>query len=239
MKIKLITLGCPKNLVDSEQIVGGLKTSGATFVQNAEAADAVIINTCGFIQSAKEESIETILQAVEWKRRSRERRVFVTGCLSQRYGAELIQEIPEIDGIYGNRQLEKIVVEIASQLDLRRNLVGERELLTPKHYAYLKIAEGCEHPCTFCAIPAIRGNYRSKPIEQLVAEARRLAAQEVKELILIAQDTTLYGEDLYGQKRLPELLQALAHKPGIFLLGNIRLCLNQQVLSLAFNVLGH
>ena len=215
MKIKLITLGCPKNLVDSEFLTAGLKTSGAAFVSQDESADAVIINTCGFIDSAKEESIETILSAIEWKKQGRHRKVFVTGCLSARYSDDLQREIPEIDGIYGNQQLEKIVQDIAARLDLRRELLGERELLTPRHYAYLKISEGCEHPCSFCAIPAIRGKFKSQPIPALVAEAQRLAARSVRELILIAQDTTYYGVDLDGQKRLAELLTALSRVDGI------------------------
>ncbi len=214
MKIKLITLGCPKNVVDSEVVAGGLQNAGVKFTHD-DNADAMIINTCGFIDSAKEESIETILEAVEWKKQGRDRKLFVMGCLTERYGAELRKEIPEIDGIFGNRHLQRIVTEIARRLDLRRELIGERQLLTPKHYAYLKISEGCEHPCTFCAIPAIRGHFRSQPIEHLVAEARRLAGQGVKELILIAQDTTQYGLDRYGEQRLPELLRQLNRVDGI------------------------
>ncbi len=214
MKIRLITLGCPKNLVDSEVVAGGLQQMGVQLTQD-DNADAMIINTCGFIHSAKEESIETILEAVEWKKRSRERKLFVMGCLTERYGDELQREIPEIDGVFGNRHLQQIVKSIARRLDLRHELLGERQLLTPKHYAYLKISEGCEHPCTFCAIPAIRGRFRSQPMEKLVAEAHRLAEQGVKELILIAQDTTQYGLDVYGEQRLPELLRQLNRVDGI------------------------
>jgi ribosomal protein S12 methylthiotransferase len=215
MKIKLITLGCAKNLVDSEYIAGGLQSGGVELTDESENIDAMIINTCGFIESAKEESIDTIFDAIALKQQGKCGKVIVTGCLSQRYGLELRKEIPEIDAIYGNRNLEKIVQEIARQLDLQRELLGERQLLSPKHYAYLKISEGCEHPCTFCAIPGIRGDFQSKPIETLVAESRRLAEKGVKELVLIAQDTTVYGQDFYGEKKLPELLRALAKIDGI------------------------
>ena len=215
MKVKLITLGCPKNLVDSEHLAGGLHANGIEFVHGAGAADAAIINTCGFIDSAKEESIEAILAAVADKKSGKFKKVFVTGCLSERYGADLVREIPELDGVYGNRDLQNIVQSITEKLDLRYELLGERELLTPKHYAYLKISEGCEHPCTFCAIPGIRGNFQSQPLETLLAEAQRLAARGVRELVLIAQDTTIYGEDLYGEKRLPELLLRLTAVEGI------------------------
>lgn len=215
MKINLITLGCPKNIVDSEFIKGGLKACGVEFVNDAKGAETVIINTCGFIESAKEESIDTILQAVQLKKLGKIKNVYVTGCLSERYGAELRQEIPEVDGFYGNRDMHKIVAGLAQQLRLKYELVGERELLTPKHYAYLKISEGCEHPCTFCAIPGIRGNFRSTPIPELVAQTVRLAARGVKELILVAQDTTQYGLDLNGKQQLPELLRALCRVDGI------------------------
>ena len=174
MRVKLITLGCPKNLVDSEYLTGGLKANGVEFVRDGAPADAVIINTCGFIDSAKEESVETILAAVAAKKSGKFKKAFVTGCLSERYGADLAREIPELDGVYGNRNLQNIVQSIAERLDLRYELLGERELLTPRHYAYLKIAEGCEHPCTFCTIPSIRGPFRSQPLEWLVAEAQRL-----------------------------------------------------------------
>jgi ribosomal protein S12 methylthiotransferase len=194
---------------------GGLKTCGVEFVSDPQGAEAVIINTCGFIEAAKEESIDTILQAVQLKERGHVRRVFVTGCLSERYARELRQEIPEVDGYYGNRDMQKIVAGIARQLRLKHELVGERELLTPKHYAYLKISEGCEHPCTFCAIPAIRGKFRSTPIPDLVAQTARLAAKGVKELILVAQDTTQYGLDLDGRQQLPALLRALCGVDGI------------------------
>jgi ribosomal protein S12 methylthiotransferase len=215
LKINLVTLGCPKNIVDSEVLQGGLQACGVEFVNDPASAQAVIINTCGFIESAKEESIDTILQAVQLKKDGHIRQVFVTGCLSERYGAELRQEIPEVDAFYGNRDLPKIVAGLAQHLRLKYELVGERELLTPKHYAYLKISEGCEHPCTFCAIPGIRGNFRSTPIPELVAQAQMLAQKGVKELILVAQDSTQYGLDLNQQQQLPALLRALNRVDGI------------------------
>lgn len=215
MKINLITLGCPKNIVDSEILQGGLQTCGVEFVNDSASAHAVIINTCGFIESAKEESIDTILQAVQLKKDGHVRQVFVTGCLSERYGSELRKEIPEVDAFYGNRDLHKIVASLAQHLRLRYELVGERELLTPKHYAYLKISEGCEHPCTFCAIPGIRGNFRSTPIPELVVQAQSLAQKGVKELILVAQDSTQYGLDLNQQQQLPALLRALNRVEGL------------------------
>lgn len=221
MKVNLITLGCPKNVVDSEVLMGGLKLRGVEFVADAAAAEAIIVNTCGFIESAKEESIDTILQAVELKKQGTCKQVFVTGCLSERYTPELRKEIPEVDGFYGNRDLRQIVDGLARQMRLKYHLLGEsvsageRELITPKHFAYLKISEGCEHPCTFCAIPQIRGLFRSVPIPALVQEARLLAEKGVKELILVAQDSTQYGLDLNGRQQLPQLLQALGEIEGI------------------------
>jgi len=214
-KISLVTLGCPKNLTDSEVLAGGLRSAAVEFVDDPEEAEAIIINTCGFIDAAKQESIDAILSAVKLKQQGRCDQVFVTGCLSQRYGRELAAEIPEVDGFYGNRDLRRIVRDLAHRLDLRTEILGERELLSPRHYAYLKISEGCEHPCTFCAIPGIRGPFQSRPMEDLLAEAERLAQMGVKELILIAQDTTQYGEDLYGDKRLVPLLDRLASIQGI------------------------
>lgn len=221
MKVNLITLGCPKNLVDSEFLQGGLRLRGVEFVAEAAAAEAIIVNTCGFIESAKEESIDTILQALELKKQGVCRQVFVTGCLSERYAPELRQELPEVDGFYGNRDLRQIVNSLALQMRLKHHLLGEgapavaRAQLTPRHYAYLKISEGCEHPCTFCAIPQIRGAFRSTPIPELVAEARQLAAHGVKELILVAQDSTQYGLDLNGRQQLVPLLHALDAVAGL------------------------
>ena len=210
MKINLTTLGCPKNLVDSEVLLGGLKGDGIQFVDNPLEAETIILNTCGFIQGAKEESIEAILQAVELKKQGTCKKVLVTGCLSQRYYQDLIKEIPEVDGFYGNRDITKIVRELVQELDLKREILGERVMTTPSHYAYLKISEGCENPCTFCSIPGIRGKFRSRSIESLVEEAQKLASQGVQELIIVAQDTTMYGHDLHGKRQLVPLLDRLS-----------------------------
>ena len=210
MKINLTTLGCPKNIVDSEILLGGLKGEDIEIVENPLEAETIILNTCGFIQGAKEESIDAILQAVELKKRGDCEKVFVTGCLSQRYQTELVKEIPEVDGFYGNRDMVEILKKLLNRLDLKRELLGERALTTPRHYAYLKISEGCENPCTFCSIPGIRGKFKSRSIESLIDEAQMLASKGVQELILIAQDTTIYGMDLYGEKKLVSLLDPLS-----------------------------
>lgn len=210
MKINVTTLGCPKNIVDSEILLGGLQGSGVQLVDDPLEAETIILNTCGFIQGAKEESIDAILQAVELKKQGFCRRVFVTGCLSQRYSEALQQEIPEVDGYFGNRDMQQVLRQLLTRLDLKRELLGERQLTTPPHFAYLKISEGCENPCTFCAIPGIRGGFRSRPVEDLVEEAHKLANRGVKELILIAQDSTIYGRDYYGEPKLIPLLQQLA-----------------------------
>ncbi|MFQ5648777.1 MAG: 30S ribosomal protein S12 methylthiotransferase RimO [bacterium] len=209
MKVNLTTLGCPKNLVDSELLLGGLNGEGIEFVDDPREAETIILNTCGFIQGAKEESIDAILQAVEMKKQGRCTKLFVTGCLSQRYPHELAREVPEVDGFYGNRDMNQILKELTTELNLKREILGERLISTPRHYAYLKISEGCENPCTFCAIPAIRGRFRSRPLEALVEEAHMLAERGVRELLLVAQDTTIYGQDLYGKRRLAPLLDKL------------------------------
>lgn len=178
-----------------------------------DAAPVVIINTCGFIESAKQQSIDTILQFADAKQDGRVERVYVTGCLSERYRDELEQEIPEVDAYFGTRELPKLLKTLNA--DYRKELVGERLLTTPQHYAYLKIAEGCDRPCAFCAIPLMRGKHRSTPIEDLVKQAEGLAAQGVKELILIAQDLTYYGLDLYRERRLAELVRQLSDVQGI------------------------
>jgi ribosomal protein S12 methylthiotransferase len=214
MKINLTTLGCPKNIVDSEVLLGGLKGDGAEIVENPTEAETIILNTCGFIQGAKEESIDAILQAVEMKKNGQCRRVFVTGCLSQRYRDELEVEIPEVDGFYGNRDMIQVLRDLLTRLDLKRELLGERHLTTPRHFAYLKISEGCENPCTFCSIPEIRGKFQSRSMESLLDEARMLADNGVRELILIAQDTTIYGNDRYGEKRIVPLLDKLTQIPA-------------------------
>lgn len=214
-RINLTTLGCPKNLVDSEVLLGGLGGDGVDFVDDPARAETIILNTCGFIDGAKQESIDAILEAVELKERGSCRRVFVTGCLSQRYGEELRQAIPEVDGIYGNRDMAQVIHELTTALDLKHEILGDRLLTTPRHYAYLKISEGCENPCTFCSIPGIRGDFRSRSVESLVDEAQRLADQGVKELILVAQDTTVYGRDRYGTPQLVPLLDRLSEVTGI------------------------
>ncbi len=212
-KINLITLGCSKNIVDSERILRQLEINEFDIVDSSENADTVIINTCGFIEAAKEESINTILQAIEAKRAGELEKVLVAGCLSERYKEELREEIPEVDEYFGVEKYEEIVTNLGGEF--KYELLGERELTTPKHYAYLKISEGCDNPCSFCAIPLIRGGFRSKPIEDLKAEAESLAAKGVKELIIIGQDTTDYGKDIYGKRNLHELLRALSEIAGI------------------------
>lgn len=215
MKVNLTTLGCPKNIVDSEFLLGGLRDAGVELVENPLEAETIILNTCGFIQAAKEESVEAILQAVQLKKQGRCQRVFVTGCLSQRYHHELKKEIPEVDGYFGNRDMRKVLKDLVLQLGLKYEHLGERLLTTPAHYAYLKISEGCENPCTFCAIPSIRGKFNSRPIEKLVQEAQTLVARGVKELILVAQDTTMYGCDLYGKPQLVPLVDTLSNIRGL------------------------
>jgi ribosomal protein S12 methylthiotransferase len=196
-KVNVVTLGCPKNLVDSEYLLGQLKHSNVQLVKSVDDADTVIINTCGFIQDAKRESIDAILEAVGKKNRGELRRVVVMGCLSERFKKELAAEIPEVDSFFGVHQLREVLRALGAEY--KNELLGERLLTTPSHYAYLKISEGCDNPCSFCAIPFMRGRYCSKPIEEVIHEARLLAEKGVKELIVIAQDTTYYGLDLYGE----------------------------------------
>ncbi|MDA8695832.1 30S ribosomal protein S12 methylthiotransferase RimO [Flavobacteriales bacterium] len=211
----VVTLGCAKNTFDSEVLMRQLEANDfdVTHDTPVDAAPVVIINTCGFIESAKQQSIETILQFADAKQDGRVERVYVTGCLSERYRDELEQEIPDVDAYFGTRELPKLLKTLNA--DYRKELVGERLLSTPQHYAYLKIAEGCDRPCAFCAIPLMRGKHRSTPIEDLIKQAEGLAAQGVKELILIAQDLTYYGLDLYKERRLAELVDALSQVEGI------------------------
>lgn len=214
-KINVITLGCAKNRVDSEHLSAQLAASGYRIVFDSDRTDAkvVVINTCGFIGDAKQESIDTILRAVAAKQAGRIEEVFVIGCLSERYADDLRTEIPEVDRYFGVRDWEGIVRTLGAEYsDDRRT---ERTLSTPKHYAYLKISEGCNWRCGYCAIPLIRGKHISVPFEDILTEARRLAASGVKELMVIAQDTTYYGMDLYGRRRLAELLEALCRIDGI------------------------
>ncbi len=212
-KVEIITLGCSKNTVDSERLIKQLKSNNIEIVDSSNKADSIIINTCGFIEPAKEESIETILNAIELKKEGKIEKVIVSGCLSERYKESLRKEIPEVDSYFGTEPYEEIVNYFGGKL--KKELLGERELSTPRHYAYLKISEGCDNPCSFCAIPLIRGKHRSKPIEELIKEAEFLAKQGVKELIIIAQDTTDYGKDLYGKRVIADLLNKLSKVEGI------------------------
>ncbi len=211
-KINVITLGCSKNIYDSEVLMGQLKASGKDVVHEDEG-NVVVINTCGFINNAKEESVNTILDYMQKKEDGEVDKVFVTGCLSERYKPDLQKEIPNVDQYFGTTELPQLLKALGA--DYKHELVGERLTTTPKNYAYLKIAEGCDRPCSFCAIPLMRGKHKSTPIENLVIEAEKLAADGVKELILIAQDLTYYGLDLYKKRNLAELLEALVKVQGV------------------------
>ncbi|MDA0773714.1 MAG: 30S ribosomal protein S12 methylthiotransferase RimO [Bacteroidetes bacterium] len=210
--INVITLGCSKNLYDSEVLMGQLRANNKEVVHEGDG-NIVVVNTCGFIGSAKEESVNTILSQIEKKQRGEIDKVYVTGCLSERYKPDLQKEIPEVDAYFGTTDLPQLLKVLGA--DYKHELLGERLTTTPKNYAYLKIAEGCDRPCSFCAIPLMRGKHRSTPIEDLVAQAQKLAADGVKELILIAQDLTYYGLDLYQERRLAALLRALVQVNGI------------------------
>ena len=212
-KVSVITLGCSKNIVDSERLMKQLQLNKVLLMEDPEDADTVIINTCGFIERAKEESINTILNAVSLKSKGKLNKVIVAGCLSQRYKEELAKDIPEVDVYFGTEDYEGIIKELGGEL--KYNLLGERLLTTPSHTAYLKISEGCDHPCSFCAIPLMRGQHKSKPMEDLIKETEFLANNGTKELIIIAQDTTDYGKDIYGKKNLAELLKTLSKVVGI------------------------
>ena len=212
-KISVITLGCSKNIVDSEVLLGQLKLSNATVVDDVADADIAVINTCGFIDAAKQESVDAIIEAVELKNGGKLQKVVVMGCLSERYRNDLLKEIPKVDAYFGSNQIQDVVVELG--VDYKKELLGERFLTTPKHFAYLKISEGCDRPCSFCAIPLMRGAHRTKPMEAVLAEAASLATQGVRELILIGQDTTYWGLDLYGERRLHRLLESVSAVPGI------------------------
>jgi len=210
--INVVTLGCSKNIYDSEVLMGQLKANNKEVVHEQDG-EVVVINTCGFIDNAKEESVNTILSYVQKKQEGLVDKVFVTGCLSERYKPDLIKEIPDVDQYFGTTELPSLLAALGA--DYKHELVGERMTTTPKNYAYLKIAEGCDRPCSFCAIPLMRGKHKSTPIEDLVIEATKLAASGVKELILIAQDLTYYGLDLYKKRALRELLEALVTVEGI------------------------
>ena len=211
-KINVVTLGCSKNVYDSEVLMGQLRANEKEVVHEGEG-NVVVINTCGFIANAKEESVNTILEYVQKKEAGEVDKVFVTGCLSERYKPDLQEEIPNVDEYFGTSELPNLLKALGA--DYKHELIGERLTTTPKNYAYLKIAEGCDRPCSFCAIPLMRGKHRSKPIEELVNEANSLAAKGVKELVLIAQDLTYYGLDLYKKRNLAELLENLVKVEGI------------------------
>ncbi len=214
-KVNIITLGCSKNLVDSEVLSGQLLANDIDVVHENRKKDhnIVIVNTCGFIDKAKEESVNTILEQVELKKKGKLDKVYVTGCLSERYKNNLEAEIPEVDAFFGTMELPQILKRF--EADYKSELVGERLLSTPSHYAYMKISEGCNRTCSFCAIPLMRGKHVSKPIEELVAEAKMLVKRGVKEIMLIAQELTYYGLDLYKKRDLPRLLHALADVEGL------------------------
>ena len=213
--MNLITLGCSKNLVDSEVIMTQLKGNGINVTHEADGNrnNIVIINTCGFIDNAKQESIDTILKYTEAKQEGLIEKVYVTGCLSQRYREQLEAEIPAVDAWFGTMELPLLLKKFKA--DYKHELIGERITTTARHFAYLKISEGCDRPCSFCAIPIMRGKHVSKPMEQIVAEAANLAKNGVKELLLIAQDSTFYGLDIYKKRNLAELLDRLSDVDGI------------------------
>lgn len=212
-KINLITLGCSKNVYDSEVLMSQLKANGKDVSHEADHGDIIVINTCGFIDNAKEESVNTILEYVDLKDQGKVEKVFVTGCLSERYKPDLEREIPDVDQYFGTRELPLLLKALGA--DYKHELVGERLTTTPRHYAYLKISEGCDRPCSFCAIPLMRGGHVSTPIETLVKEAQNLAKGGTKELILIAQDLTYYGLDIYKKRALADLLKELVKVEGI------------------------
>jgi ribosomal protein S12 methylthiotransferase len=214
-KVNVVTLGCSKNVFDSEVLMGQLKANKFDVQHESTDDDSsiVIINTCGFIDNAKQESIDTILNFAQAKEEGKIDKLIVTGCLSERYKPELEKEISNVDSFFGTRDLPKLLKSLGA--DYKHELVGERMLTTPQHFAYFKISEGCDRPCSFCAIPLMRGNHISTPIEELVKQAKGLAAKGVKELILIAQDSTYYGLDIYGKRNLSELLKHLSDVDGI------------------------
>lgn len=214
-KVNIVTLGCSKNLVDSEEILTQLKGNGVDTTHEASNDDAniIVINTCGFIDNAKQESVDTILRYVDAKEEGIVDKVYVTGCLSQRYKDDLEKEIPQVDAFFGTMELPALLKKFKA--DYKHELVGERITTTSNHYAYLKISEGCDRPCSFCAIPLMRGKHRSRPIEELVKEAKNLARNGTKELLLIAQDSTYYGLDIYKKRNLAELLRNLSDVEGI------------------------
>ena len=211
--VNVVTLGCSKNLVDSEALMQQLDHKYQVVHDSDVPSDIMVINTCGFIQDAKEESVDMILSAIEAKKAGDLKKVVVTGCLSQRYKKDLKDEMGEVDAFFGVNDLPEILKSL--EVDFKKELVGERLLTTPSHYAYLKVSEGCDRKCAFCAIPLIRGKHVSKPFEEIITEAENLAAKGVKEILLIAQDLTYYGLDLYGKRRIAELSDRISQIPGI------------------------
>lgn len=239
MKILCVSLGCDKNLVDTEMMLGLLNRDGYTFTDDEQEADIIVVNTCCFIGDAKEESVNTILEMAELKKTGRCRALIVAGCMAQRYKQEILEEIPEVDGILGTSTYDEISdvlkrvlggesVSCFHDLDALPEVEAQRVITTGGYYAFLKIAEGCDKRCTYCIIPSLRGHYRSVPMERLVKEAGDLAARGVRELILVAQETTLYGVDLYGRKMLPELLHKLAQIDGIYWI-RIQYCYPEEI----------
>lgn len=214
-RINVVTLGCSKNLVDSEVLMGQLRANNMEVTHEAKKEDAniVVINTCGFIDNAKQESIDTILHYARQKEKGKIDRLIVTGCLSERYKPDLEKEIPNVDAFFGTRDLPRLLKTLGA--DYKHELIGERLLTTPNHFAYFKISEGCDRPCSFCAIPLMRGRHISRPMEELVEEAKKLARNGTKELLLIAQDSTYYGLDIYKDRKLAELLTRLSDVEGI------------------------
>ncbi len=214
-KINIVTLGCSKNLVDSEVLYSQLKANDYEVEHESAKDDSniIIVNTCGFIENAKQESIDTILRYVDEKESGNIDKLYVTGCLSHRYKEDLEREIPQVDAYFGTLELPNILKTLGA--DYKHDLIGERLITTPQHFAYLKISEGCNRPCSFCAIPLMRGNHVSKPIDQLVIEAKNLVKNGTKEVMLIAQDSTYYGLDLYGERKLGDLLRALSDVEGL------------------------
>jgi len=210
-KVNITSLGCSKNLVDSEVLAGQLKKRKYTFTENAPEADIIIINTCGFIESAKNESLQAIFEAIKIKDDYKNKQIYVTGCLSQRYKEQLQHEIPEIDAVFGTEDYRNILKTLGDNHFNAENLYQLRSQLTPKHFAFIKISEGCNHTCSFCAIPGIRGKHRSRTIEDILKEAEVLAANGVREILIVSQDTSYYGKDLYGKQKIIELLCELAN----------------------------
>jgi len=248
MKVLFIALGCDKNLVDAEVMLGLLDSGGYQMTDHEEEAEIIVVNTCCFIQDAKEESIEQILEMAEQKKNGNLKCLIVTGCMAQRYEEEIMEEIPEVDAVVGTTSYDKILDVINQALagkhtlfvkdaDLNPVTSTKRLLTTGGHFAYLKIAEGCDKHCTYCIIPKIRGNFRSFPMESLIEEAKDLASRGVKELIVIAQETTLYGVDLYGQKHLPELLKELCKIPGFYWI-RVMYCYPEEITEELLQVMG-